>query len=345
MSPRALSLLAALSMLAALAGVVVIAGWTQLNAYLVRPGPAKEETVVVLPRGAGLAEITAALVEARVIDHPWLFRFAVRVLGRDRKLKAGEYAFPAGATPQGVIAMLANGETVARRLTVAEGLSVAEIYQLLQSIEALDGELPPPPEEGSLLPETYFYAYGDSRLGLVRRMQAAMRQTLEELWPTRAAGLPLRTPEEALTLASIVDKETGLAAERDKVAAVFINRLRRGMRLQADPTVIYGITAGDGRLDRELSRRDWEHDSAYNTYQIDGLPPGPIGNPGRAAIEAVLNPAPVDYLYFVADGSGGHAFARTLEEHNRNVVRWRKVKNGERPQSVAPSPPKPESAS
>ena len=345
MGGRALKFLASLSMAVALAAVIVIAAWSQLNAYLVQSGPAREETVVVLPRGAGLAEITAALVEARVIDHPWMFRFAVRVLGRDRKLKAGEYAFPAGATPQGVIAMLANGETVARRLTVAEGLSVAEIYQLLQSIEALDGELPSPPEEGSLLPETYFYAYGDSRLGLVRRMQDAMRQTLGELWPARAADLPLRTPEEALTLASIVDKETGLAAERDKVAAVFINRLRRGMRLQADPTVIYGITAGDGRLDRELSRRDWEHDSAYNTYQIDGLPPGPIGNPGRAAIEAVLNPAPVDFLYFVADGSGGHAFARTLEEHNRNVVRWRKVKNGERPQSVAPSPPKPESAS
>jgi UPF0755 protein len=345
MGARALKFVASLSMAVALAGVIVIAAWSQLNAYLVQAGPATEETVVVLPRGAGLAEITAALLEARVIDHPWLFRLAVRVLGRDRRLKAGEYAFPARATPQGVIAMLANGETVARRLTVAEGLSVAEIYQLLQSTPALEGELPPPPEEGSLLPETYFYAFGDSRLGLVRRMQDAMRQTLDELWAARAAGLPLRTREEALTLASIVDKETGLAAERDKVAAVFINRLRRGMRLQADPTVIYGITAGDGRLGRELSRRDWQHGSAYNTYQIDGLPPGPIGNPGRAAIEAVLSPAPVDYLYFVADGSGGHAFARTLEEHNRNVARWRKVKNGERPQSVAPSPPKPENAS
>jgi UPF0755 protein len=344
MGGRALKFVAWLSMAVALAAVVVIAAWSQLNAYLVEAGPAREETVVVLPRGAGLAEITTKLVEAGVIDHPWLFRFAVRVLGRDRRLKAGEYAFPAGATPQGVIAMLANGQTVARRLTVAEGLSVAEVYQLLERTQTLEGELPPPPEEGSLLPETYFYAYGDSRVGLVRRMQDAMRRTIEELWPTRAPDLPLRTPQEALTLASIVDKETGLADERHKVAAVFVNRLRRGMRLQADPTVIYGITEGDGRLDRELSRRDWEHDSAYNTYQIDGLPPGPIGNPGRAAIEAVLNPAAVDYLYFVADGSGGHAFARTLEEHNRNVARWRKVKNGERPQSVVPSPPKPESA-
>jgi UPF0755 protein len=344
MGARALQFLALLSMGVALAGAIVIAAWTQFNAYFVQAGPATEETVVVLPRGAGLAQITADLVEARVIDHPWLFRFAVQVLGRDRRLKAGEYAFPAGATPQGVIAMLANGETVARRLTVAEGLTVAEVIQLLARTEALEGELPPPPEEGSLLPETYFYAFGDSRIGLVRRMQDAMRDTLAALWRERAEGLPLRTKREALILASIVDKETGIADERDKVAAVFINRLRRGMRLQADPTVIYGLTEGDGQLGRELSRSDWEHDSAYNTYQIDGLPPGPIGNPGRASIEAVLNPAAVDYLYFVADGSGGHAFARTLEEHNRNVARWRKVKNGERPQSVAPPLPKRENA-
>jgi UPF0755 protein len=343
MGARALKFLASLCMVIALAGAVVIAVWSQLNTYLVEPGPAPEETVVVLPRGAGLAQIAEALVEARVIDHPWLFRLAVRMLDRDRRLKAGEYAFPAGATPRTVIVMLANGETVARRLTVAEGLTVAEIYQLLESIEALEGELPPPPEEGSLLPETYFYALGDSRDAMVRRMQDAMRQTLEELWPQRAEGLPFRSRREALILASIVDKETGLADERHKVAAVFVNRLRRGMRLQADPTVIYGLTEGERQLGRELSRRDLEHDSVYNTYLIDGLPAGPIGNPGRASIEAVLNPAVVDYLYFVADGSGGHAFARTLDEHNRNVARWRKVKNGERPQSVVPSP-KPESA-
>jgi UPF0755 protein len=343
MGVRALRILASLLTGVALAGAIAIAAWSQLNAYLVGAGPATEETVVVLPRGAGLAEITAALLEARVIDHPWLFRIAVRVLGHDRQLKAGEYAFPARATPQGVIAMLASGETVARRLTVPEGLTVAEIFKLLESTAALEGALPPPPAEGSLLPETYFYAFGDSRIGLVARMQDGMRRTLDALWPARAEGLPLRTRQEALILASIVDKETGVADERDKVAAVFINRLRRGMRLQADPTVIYGLTAGNGQLGRELNRRDWEHDSAYNTYLIDGLPPSPIGNPGRAAIEAVLNPAAVDYLYFVADGSGGHAFARTLAEHNRNVAKWRKFKNGTRPQS-APPPDRPESA-
>jgi UPF0755 protein len=343
MGARALKVLALSFMGIALAGAVLIAAWSQLNAYLVHAGPATEETVVVLPRGAGLADITRALVDARVVDHPWLFRFAVRVLDRDRRLKAGEYAFPAGATPQGVIAMLANGETVARRLTVAEGLTVTEIFALLERVDTLAGALPPPPPEGGLLPETYFYAFGDSRLGLVRRMQEAMRATLDELWPARDENLPFRTRREAVILASIVDKETGVAGERDKVAAVFVNRLRRGMRLQADPTVIYGLTDGDGPLGRELSRRDWEHGSAYNTYQIDGLPPGPIGNPGRAAIAAVLNPAAVDVMYFGADGGGGHAFARTLDEHNRNVARWRKLKK-ERSQSVAPPPPKPESA-
>lgn len=344
MSSRALKTVAALAMLLALAGAIVIAGWTQLNAYLIRPGPAKAETVVLLPRGAGLAGITEILTEARVIEQPWLFRLAVRVLGRDRDLKAGEYAFPARVSVATVINMLANGQTFARRLTVAEGLTVAEIFQLLEQAEGLEGELPDPPPEGSLLPETYFYARGDTRAEMVKRMQRAMQTTLDQLWPTRAPGLPFASRQEALTLASIVDKETAAAAERRMVAAVFVNRLRRGMRLQADPTVIYGLTEGEGPLGRELTRRDWEHDSAYNTYRIDGLPPGPIANPGRAAIEAVLNPADVDYLYFVADGSGGHAFARTLREHNRNVAAWRRIKNGEQPAPQPPAPPKPDPA-
>ena len=342
MGSRALKLITALAMLVALAGVVTIAGWTQLQAYLARPGPASAATTVVLPRGAGLAAITAQLTEARVIEHPWLFRLGVRVLGRDRELQAGEYAFPAGITPGSVIGMLANGQTVARRLTVAEGLTVAEVFRLLAENEALSGDLPEPPPEGSLLPETYFYAHGDDRAELVRRMRHAMQELLDELWPRRAADLPLRTRAEAVILASIVDKETALAAERDQVAAVFVNRLRRGMRLQSDPTVIYGLTEGTGALGRELTRRDWEHESEHNTYRVDGLPPSPIGNPGRAALEAVLAPAQVDYLYFVADGTGGHAFARTLDEHNRNVATWRKIKNGELPPPVSPSPAKPD---
>jgi UPF0755 protein len=341
---RALKLLAALSMLVALAGVVVIAGWTQLNAYLVRPGPAKQETVVVLDRGAGLAEIASQLRAARVIEQPWLFRLAVRVLDRDRELKAGEYAFPAGVTPGTVIGMLSAGQTVARRLTIAEGLTVAEAFRLLDETDALSGELPEPPPEGSLLPETYFYALGDSRAELVRRMRRSMDEVLERLWAGRARDLPLASPEDALILASIVDKETSVPEERRKVAAVFVNRLRRGMRLQSDPTVIYGLTNGEGRLGRELTRNDWEHVSDFNTYLIAGLPPAPIANPGRESIAAVLDPADVEYLYFVADGSGGHAFARTLAEHNRNVAAWRRIRDGAEPKPVEPPSPEAEPA-
>ena len=248
------------------------------------------------------------------------------------------------ATPASVINMLARGETVPRRLTVAEGLTVAEVFRLLAETDGLTGELPEPPPEGSLLPETYFYALGDERAELVRRMQHGMRRLLDELWPARAEALPLTDRQQALILASIVDKETGVAGERGAVAAVFYNRLRHGMRLQSDPTVIYGLTQGNGPLDRELTRADWLHDSPYNTYLIEGLPPGPIGNPGRAALEAVLNPDDVDYLYFVADGSGGHAFGRTLDEHNRNVARWRQIKNGRQSGPETPSPVKPDPA-
>jgi UPF0755 protein len=342
MSPRALKLLTALAMLAALAGAVAIAGWTQLNAYLNRPGPADQQVTVILPRGIGISEITSRLADAEVIRQPLMFRLAVRVTGSDRALKAGEYAFPAHVTPQGVLGMLQRGETVARRLTVAEGLTVAQIFALLEQADGLSGPLPELPPEGSLLPETYFYAYGDSRANMVKRMRSAMRETLADLWAARADDLPLENADEALILASIVDKETSIASEREKVAAVFVNRLRREMRLQSDPTVIYGLTAGAAALGRELTRQDWHHASPFNTYQVVGLPPAPIANPGRAAIEAVLNPADVDYLYFVADGSGGHAFARTLREHNRNVARWRRIKNGELPRPINPSPPKPD---
>ena len=274
MSPRALKLLAVLTALTALAGAVAIAVWSQTAAFLIERGPSVAETVVVLPRGAGLDEITARLHAAGVIERPWLFRLAVRLQGQDRALKAGEYAFPAGATPASVINMLARGETIAHRLTVPEGMTVAEVYRLLANADGLTGALPdPPPPEGSLLPETYFYALGDERAVLVRRMQRGMRRLLDELWPMRDPGLPLVNQEEALILASIVDKETGVAGERGAVAAVFHNRLRRGMRLQSDPTVIYGLTEGDGPLERELTRADWLHESPYNTYLIDGLPP------------------------------------------------------------------------
>jgi UPF0755 protein len=223
-----------------------------------------------------------------------------------------------------VLSLLREGRTVVRHLTIPEGLTTVEILALLDDAPGLSGDRSPP-AEGTLLPETYNYSWGDSRAGMMARMQKAMAETLAKLWASRAAGLPLATPEAAVTLASLVEKETALAAERPRVAGVFVNRLRLGMRLQSDPTVVYALTAGKGPLGRELTRADLEVPSPYNTYRIDGLPPGPIANPGRAAIAAALQPLASRELYFVADGSGGHAFASTLEEHNRNVTRWRKL--------------------
>jgi len=194
----------------------------------------------------------------------------------------------------------------------------------------LVGEIDEVPPEGSLLPETYLFSRDDSRQAVLARMREAMQQTLAELWPKRREGLPLATPEEAVTLASIVEKETGVAAERPLVAGVFINRLKKKIPLQSDPTVIYGITLGKTELDRPLSRKDLKTATPYNTYTIQGLPPGPIANPGRDALQAVMAPTETDYIYFVADGSGGHAFAKTLEEHNRNVAKWRKFQKSQK---------------
>lgn len=292
------------------------------------PGPLTAPTAVVIPSGSGVSSIARRLAEAGVIDSPDLFRIVARLDARARRLKAGEYAFPAGVSLTGAIGILERGETVVHRLTIPEGLTSAAVLARLAEAPALEGDLPPPPPDGSLLPETYHYQWGDDRAALVGRMRDSMRQVLEELWPERVDDLPFETAEEAVVLASIVEKETAVAAERPLVAGVFINRLRRGMRLQSDPTVAYALTGGDAELERALTRADWAVDSPYNTYRHAGLPPGPIANPGRESIAAVLRPAKTDYLYFVADGSGGHAFAKTLAEHNRNVARWRRLRDG-----------------
>lgn len=292
------------------------------------PGPLSADTVVYIPRGTSVGGIAERLEEAGVIEDALVFRFGVRLLGVTRRLKAGEYLFPATVSMRGVVDLLLEGKTVMRRITLPEGVTSAEAAALIEAADGLEGSLAAIPAEGSLLPETYHFERGDSREQLVARMQVALRVALDELWSQRAPDLPLATPEEALTLASIVEKETGVPEERPLVASVFINRLRNGMRLQSDPTVVYALTGGNGPLGRALTRRDLELPSAYNTYLVDGLPPGPIANPGRASLEAVLNPAESEYLYFVADGSGGHAFAKTLEEHNRNVAKWRQISGG-----------------
>jgi UPF0755 protein len=316
--------LAATALLLAIAAVV---GWRWLEHWLDRPGPLAAETVLVLPRG-GLDSIAARLEETGIVEPGWAFVLAARLQGRERTLKAGEYRFAAGITPRAVLDLLESGRVVLHRITIPEGLTTAEVHALLEASDVLEGTLPEPGPDGTLLPETWLVPRGEPRARLLERMREAMRATLAELWERRAPDLPYTRPEEAVILASLVERETPKKEEQPLVAAVFVNRLKRGMRLQSDPTVIFALAGGRNSLERPLTRRDLEIDHPFNTYRIAGLPPAPIANPGRSALEAALDPADVDYLYFVADGTGGHAFARTLAEHNRNVARWRRIRDG-----------------
>ncbi len=307
--------------------VVVLIGWIRYT----NPGPLTESRTVIIPRGSGVDDIAHQLWQAGILGDPYSFILGVRIDGNAPRLRSGEYAFAARITPRDVAGELATGRTVIRRLTVPEGLTTAQVLALIQTAEGLEGEIGPTPAEGALLPQTFFYTWGDSRRQVVMRAERAMSETLAQLWANRASNLPLHTPEEAVILASIVEKETALATERPHVAGVFLNRLRQNMRLQADPTVIYGLTRGQGPLDRPLTRVDLESASRWNTYTIDGLPPTPIDNPGRASLEAVLQPADTDDLYFVSDGAGRHVFAKTLAEHNRNVARLREAEHARAP--------------
>ncbi|WP_340117946.1 endolytic transglycosylase MltG [Pelagibius sp. 7325] len=310
--------------LAVLLAVAAGALWFYLQSRYEAPGPLTAEAVVIVPRGAGLAAIADDLSAAGVISDATLFRLGVRLFGDARALQAGEYAFAPGASMKDAAALIASGQTVVHRLTIPEGLTSVEIVALLEAADPLAGAIDQIPPDGALLPETYHFHRGDSRAAVLQRMSEAMDAALSELWDKRAPNLPLNTPEEALVLASIIEKETGVDSERALVAGVFVNRLNKGMPLQSDPTVVYGITLGKAPLGRSLTRKDLASPTPYNTYQIAGLPPAPIANPGRAALEAALNPAATEYFYFVAAGDGGHAFAKTLAEHNRNVAKWRK---------------------
>ena len=322
------ALVVTLLVLAALGTAAMVGGRWWLDRYLTTPGPLAAETTVLIPRGAGLAAIASRLVDAGAIGDDLVFRGVATALGRDRGLRAGEYRLPAAISPGALLDLLESGKTVQHKLTVAEGLTVPAVLRLVAADPVLAGELPPePPPEGTLLPETYLFERGDTRVALIERMRAEMARELDRLWQSRAPDLPIETPQEALILASIIEKETAVPAEYPLVASVFVNRLRKGMLLQTDPSVIYALTKGERDLGRALTRRDLEVDDPYNTYRYPGLPPGPIANPGRGALAAALNPAKTPYLYFVADGSGGHAFATTLEEHNRNVARWRKIRD------------------
>lgn len=312
-----------------LAVCAAAAGWILAEQRFTTASTSESETRVEIPRGAGLRQISQILVQQGLLKDKvdlWVFQGMVKARGTAASLQAGEFDIPAGSTMADIAAILGSGRNrVHYTLTIPEGLTSPEVLALVSQMGTLSGPAPAQVPTGSLLPETYAFLRGDSRADAVNRMQAAMTKTLDELWDSRDPNLPIASKQDAVILASVVEKETGLAAERPQVAAVFINRLRLGMPLQSDPTVIYGLAPDTGSLGRALLRKDLEQDHPWNTYTRPGLPQSPIANPGRESLAAVLHPAQTKALYFVADGTGGHAFAETLAEHNRNVARWRRL--------------------
>lgn len=316
-----------------------------------KPGPLAEDKIYVVEPG-GTAAVAAALEQNGIISNARLFEVMAYVSGARTRLKAGEYSFPKQSSMQEVMGLIASGKSITYKLSVPEGFTSEMAVNRVNDNDVLTGPPAVVPPEGSIMPDTYVFRRGMTRQKLVEDMQAAQAKLLDELWLKRLSIPVIDTKEKAVILASIVEKETGVAEERPIIASVFINRLKKGMRLQSDPTIIYGIAGGKGKLERSLTRTDIETETPYNTYRIKGLPPGPIANPGRAALEAVLNPPSTEYLYFVADGTGGHAFAATLDEHNRNVKKWRQTagaaaasasaEDGDVPAEDTPAPPPPE---
>ncbi|MGN1063036.1 MAG: endolytic transglycosylase MltG [Alphaproteobacteria bacterium] len=306
-------------------GVSLIGGsvFTTYSQF-VQEGPLAERTEIVIPR-ANVKKVAQFLFDNGVIDSPSIFILGVRASGNTYKIKSGEYSIPPRASAKMVMDILVSGQTYIRRVVIPEGLTSAQVVDILNEAKGLVGIISQIPRNGTLLPETYHYSYGDTKEGMLTRMQNAMARVIEEEWPKRATDLPFKTKEQAIALASVVEKETSVNAERPLIAGVFVNRLNKGMKLQSDPTVIYAVT--DGRLDlkRHLTFNDLKVEHPYNTYVVAGLPAGAIANPGRESIKAVLKPAQTDYLYFVADGRGGHVFASTFKEHQKNAAKWRSI--------------------
>ncbi|MEC7489047.1 MAG: endolytic transglycosylase MltG [Pseudomonadota bacterium] len=289
-------------------------------------GPLQTTARLVVQKGAALQEIASSLANKGIINSVQIFVLGAHFTGLARSMQAGEFALAPKMSMRGVTEHLARGQPVIRRFTVPEGLLTQEILGLLRNTEGLVGKVPAGLPEGEFLPETYFFTLGDTRSSLLRRMRSAMDSAIMEIWARRAAEIHVKTPKEAVILASLIEKETGQASERYRVSGVFHNRLRKGMRLQSDPTVAYALTGGVTPLRRFLTRKDLQINSLYNTYRVSGLPPGAITNPGRAALEAAVKPQQSKELFFVSDGKGGHIFAETLHQHNRNVADWRRLK-------------------
>ena len=321
-----------------IAMIAVGAGYFYGKQILEAPGPLVEERVVNIPQRAGKRDIADVLTREGVIDvNPWIFIGSVFALKASSELKPGEYAFQKNASLHEVIATIVEGKVVQHAVTIPEGLTSEQIVARLSDNDIFTGSLQEIPREGTLLPETYKFPRGTTREQVIQRMQQAQKRILAEIWERRSADLPFRTPEQLVTLASIVEKETGKPDERSRVAAVFLNRMKQKIKLQSDPTIIYGLVGGKGTLGRPIKRSEIIHPSPYNTYVIDGLPPGPISNPGRASLEATANPARTRDLYFVADGTGGHAFTETYDQHQKNVARLRATEKAVQNDTVEPA--------
>jgi peptidoglycan lytic transglycosylase G len=318
--------LSLIALLALVTAAVAGAGWWE-GRYFAQAGPAPSQITLIVKPGSGLRTIAGALAQAGVVKSALLFRAGVMRRGRTAQLKAGEYAFPAHVSEALAMDMLVARKVVEHRITIAEGLTSDAVAALIAADPVLTGPVTVAPE-GSLLPETYLFERGTTRAEMLARMHQAQVKLLAGLWPKRKATLPVMTEQDALNLASIVEKETAVASERPRIAAVFINRLKNGMKLESDPTIIYGLTKGVA-LGHPLRQSELATPNPYSTYQIAGLPPTPICNPGRDAIAAVLNPAQTDELYFVANGSGGHVFSKNIAEHQKNVAQLRRVEKAQ----------------
>src|SRR6266849_1865105 len=318
------------------AGATYVYGKQKIEA----PGPLQEDKIVNIPSRAGMTDIADILQREGVIDNNrWAFIGSVFALKARSELKPGEYAFQKNASLRDVIGIMVEGKVVQHAVTIPEGLTSEQIVARLSDNDIFAGAVKEMPREGTLLPETYKFPRGTTRDQVIQRMQQAQKRVLAEIWERRNPDIPIRTPDQLVTLASIVEKETGKADERSRVAAVFVNRLRQRIKLQSDPTIIYGLVGGKGTLGRPIKRSEIQQPSPYNTYVVDGLPPGPIANPGRASLEAAANPARTRDLYFVADGTGGHAFAENLDQHQKNVARLRQTEQQKEPPQAAPSAP------
>ncbi|HEX2635088.1 MAG TPA: endolytic transglycosylase MltG [Bradyrhizobium sp.] len=310
------------------------------------PGPLKEEKVVNIPARAGMTDIADALQREGVIDsNRWAFIGAVFALKARSELKPGEYLFQKNASLRDVIGTIVEGKVVQHAVTIPEGLTSEQIVARLSDNDIFSGSVREIPREGTMLPETYKFPRGTSREQVIARMQQAQKRAIAEIWERRSPDLPIRSPEQLVTLASIIEKETGKSDERSRVAAVFVNRLRQKIKLQSDPTIIYGLVGGKGTLGRPIKRSEIQQPSPYNTYVVDGLPPGPIANPGRASLEAAANPARTRDLFFVADGTGGHAFSDTYDQHQKNVAKLRAMEKQIQNDTVEPADEPPPAAS